>query len=471
MSQLELDFGNLGKRSESDSTWVHRFTNDALCIETEKWTFTFGLWDYLHGTWVTDRQTGLTTEIVHDWLPLNEIGTYRADKRPANAGDFYPIPRKWTDWCEISSAFVAYFNQIPARIRRVVGQLDGHQLLALDLIWQMPEFAWFLDEELASGRHHYFHACVELAGAERMHRRERCEFARQLMSEKRTKVLGDLIGVAQTKRSLRLLDKILDSEPWDAEWYQTLLSVASTSTGSKALSHSTSIDFIGLLVWLQLPELLRTSNLLRIFVNDSYEAKQFLARIENLFPYLSEEALQRMQDSLGTVNDNWTLMIWIETKLNDYFELIPFPSAPILGNRILTPLSSIQKMHREARKMRNCLASDIWGVCSGQRYYYHFDGFEPSTVLLERSDEDEWHFEEILGPGNSEVTRRTKLIVEAMVADQLPTKGPETSTPKSVSYKLLNGPSLANDNVPLPVTCLIQRDTAQLDYSFSRRAS
>ena len=143
----------------------------------------------------------------------------------------------------------------------------------------------------------------------------------------------------------------------------------------------------------------------------------------------------------------------------------------IPGNRILTPLSSIQKMHREARKMRNCLASDIWGVCSGQRYYYHFDGFEPSTVLLERSDEDEWHFEEILGPGNSEVTRRTKLIVEAMVADQLPTKGPETSTPKSVSYKLLNGPSLANDNVPLPVTCLIQRDTAQLDYSFSRRAS
>jgi len=447
MMQMELNFGTVPGAGELGATWVHRFTKNALCIETERWSFSFGLWGHLHGTWVTERRTGIAHEIVHDWQPLNRIGTYRADKRPRNEGDFYPLPRHWMAWCEISSAFVAYFNQIPARFRRVVGQLKGHQWLALDLIWQVPEFAWFLDEEIASGRRHYFHACAELAGAEQMSRRSRKEFAHFIMSAKRSVVLGKLTSIQLSKRSHRLLNKIEDEEVWDAEWYRELFMVSVTPSGSKAFSHAGSIDFYGIMHWNFLPPKLQLTNLLRLLVSNTSVADQFVYEIQDPLKLLPEGVLERVRTSLSNVTDHHSLACWPDNHLENFLASLPFPQSPIPGTEDLTPLDSASLMIEEARKMQNCLESDIWGVRSGARYYFHWNGTEDATVLLEKNDEDEWYFSEMLGTENDDVPRQTRLYVEALVDSQLSNQNPDIK-----SLVLLNGTLLANDNIPAPIS-------------------
>jgi len=404
----------------------------------------------LHGTWVTDRKTGKSQEIVHDWLPLNDLGTYRADQRPKHEGDFYPFPRHWLARCEISSAFVAYFNQIPARIRRVVGQLRGHQWLALDLIWQVPEFAWFLDEEIASGRRHYFHACVELAGAERMSRLKRGQFAQTLMSEKRAGVLTGLTGIRHSKRSHRLFSKVTDPEPWQESSYRNLLEIASTSPGAKAFSHAKKIEHEGISYWLSLPLQLKTINLLRLFVSDTSLIEHFNDEVGDIFWNISGDFLQRFRDSLIKITSHDNLFWWPYINLHALISTLPLPQPPIAGSEQLIPLRSSHELRIEALKMHNCLEAEYCNVLSGNRYYFHWDGSEHATVMLERNSEGEWQFGQILGPRNIKVSRQTRLYVEAMVEAQLPSRKIVSCKPDAQSFGPLQKVLLANDNLAGP---------------------
>ena len=448
MTQLELKYYDALGNGDDGSAWTHKFTLDTLTVDADRWKLAFGLWNKFHGAWITDRETGKSREIIPDWIPLNELGTYGTHPRPFHKGDFYPFPRNQYAKCKISSAFVAYFDQIPARIRRVVGQLRGHQWLALDLIWQVPEFAWFLDAEITDGRRHYFHACVELSGVERMSRSARRQFAISLMSRRRADFLSGLTGAQHTKKSCRLFAKMLGDEPWPTKSYKEILDIAGTKTGSKALCHAELIDFLGISLWLNLPALLQISNLLRLFVTDSYASMHFVAEIEAIFPRLSDGTLKRVRSSLVTVSDHWTLSTWVDRNLESYLKELPFPKPPVTGNENLLPLSSSDSMRREALSMRNCLDGEIRSVRAGARYYYHWSGSEDATILLEQNSENDWYFSQVLGLGNEPVSKQTRLYVEAVVEAQLSCKK------QNLHFQgLIRDVQLANDNASGPADC------------------
>ena len=98
--------------------------------------------------------------------------------------------------------------------------------------------------------------------------------------------------------------------------------------------------------------------------------------------------------------------------------------------------------------MGNCLDGDIFSVREGERYYYHWSGSEPATVLLEKNEDGDWYFSQILGPGNTAVSRQTRLYVEAIFDAQLQELGQAKQMPQESHFPLLQSVFLANDNVP-----------------------
>jgi hypothetical protein len=449
MTQLRLPFDGDPHPDCSGKNWGQRFTADALVIDMDRHSLTFGLWGKLHGVWVTDHETCVSREFLPDWQPLTELGTWRVPERTLLEEEYFPFPSNWLTCREVSSSFIAYFNQIPFRIRRVVGQLKGHQWLALDLIWQVPEFAWFLDTEIAEGRMHYFHACVELSEAQEMSRQGRELFARSLLSKRRSSVLSELTGFPNSRKSHRLFGKISGHEPWSALSYFNVMEVASTVSGAKALAHARTIAHEGITYWQELPYRLKTENLLRLFASSKTTVDLFYEETADLFWNVSDDVLERLRASLSTITNHESLTAWIDGKFQKLIEIHPLPGPPVRGGSQLVPLDSASGMYIEAHKMGNCLDGDIFSVRAGERYYYHWNGSEPATVLLEQSDSGDWYFSQILGPGNIGVSRQTRLYVEAIIDTQLQELGQVKMMPQKSYFPLLQGDFLANDNVPV----------------------
>jgi hypothetical protein len=448
MKQLKLPFDGIPGPGCSGADWRQRFTADALVIDMDRDSLTFGLWSKLHGVWVTDRETCRSKEYLPDWQPLSELGTWCAPERTLLEEDYFPFPSNWMTCCEVSSSFIAYFNQIPYRIRRVIGQLKGHQWLALDLIWQVPEFAWFLDTEIAEGRRHYFHACVELSGAQEMSRQCRALFARSLLSKRRSSILSELTGFPNSRKSHRLFGKISGHEPWSSLSYFNMLEVASTDTGAKAFAHARTIAHEGITYWQELPCRLKTENLLRLFASNKPSVDLFCEETADLFWNVSDDVAERLRASLSTITNHESLTGWIDGKFQKLIEIHPLPGPPIPGNSQFVPLDSASEMYIEAQKMANCLDGDIFSVRAGERYYYHWSGSEPATVLLEQSGDSDWYFSQILGPGNNSVSRQTRIFVEAIIDAQIQELGQVKTMPQKSHFPLLQGAFLANDNVP-----------------------
>jgi hypothetical protein len=382
------------------------------------------------------------------WQPLSELGTWCAPERTLLEEDYFPFPSNWMTCCEVSSSFIAYFDQIPYRIRRVIGQLKGHQWLALDLIWQVPEFAWFLDNEIAEGRRHYFHACVELSGVQMMPRQCRKLFARSLLSKRRSSILSELTGFPNSRKSHRLLGKISGRDPWSALSYFNMMEIASTASGAKALAHAQTIAHEGIAYWQELPCHLKTGNLLRLFASSKTIVDLFYEETADLFWNVSNDVLERLRASLSTITNHESLTGWIDGKFQKLIEIHPLPDPPVRGSSQLVPLDSASGMYIEAHKMGNCLDGDIFSVRAGERYYYHWNGSEPATVLLEQSDSGDWYFSQILGPGNTGVSRQTRLYAEAIIDAQLKNRGQVKMMPQKSHFPLLQADFLANDNVP-----------------------
>jgi len=145
MEQLEMDFDSSSGRNAPMGPQRYRFNGNALVVDYADRQLLFGLWDRLHGFWRL-HGTGGSEEVAppHWWRPLNEQGVWSlSEDAPNSRVDFVPRPGKSNLRYEANAAFVAYFDAIPRRIRRLVGGLESYQWLALDLIWQVPEFAAF----------------------------------------------------------------------------------------------------------------------------------------------------------------------------------------------------------------------------------------------------------------------------------------------------------------------------------------
>ena len=209
MNQLEFKLTQRNGHRSSPVYWRYRFAKDGLVEELGNTRYVYGLWHRLFGCWQVNTETGASREIIPTWEILHSNGIWADPVEVRFPEDNVRAERFSEKWrFEANAAFAGFFSDIPQRFRCVVGSLGCHQWLALDLIWQCPEFARFLDQELFEASEQYVFACFALAKAQRLPRSGRMSFARSLMHRKRYEFLSEITGIRCTKATLRVLNKL-----------------------------------------------------------------------------------------------------------------------------------------------------------------------------------------------------------------------------------------------------------------------
>jgi hypothetical protein len=445
MEQLEMHFDPAHGLDLPLGPRRYRFTRDALVVDYDGRQLLFGLWNRLHGFWHR-YPAGGSDEVVphHWWQPLNEQGVWSlSENAPNSRVDFVPGSGKSRLRYEANAAFVAYFDAIPRRIRRLVGRLESYQWMALDLIWQVPEFAAFLDDDIHEGSIQYFfacsalaneiYACCDVADPLTMSRADRREFAISIMKTRRPEFLTRLSGIECTKSSLRMLSK-LGNTAYLPQYYRALLEAARDPAAAKVLAHASQINPIGIRAWLALPVPARLPNLLEILIAEADLAGE-LAAIILQFSNDRPEIWHRMGQSLSKIREADQITKWCDRWNSRILGEVDFPKPPFAGCGRLRPLSSGPEMKRESREMRNCLDDLIGDVLWDGAYFYHWGGAQPATIMLETCPEQGWRVGQILGPGNEEVDAGLAGHITDLIGQRLrptPTEIPQQSSRESL---------------------------------------
>lgn len=408
--------------------WLYRFEQGTLLEELDGRHYVYGLWDNLFGCWEVDAKSHTTGEIVPTWIPLNARGVWRdhLDVRFENAARFGCLfSPKWR--YEANAAFAAFFSSIPARIRSVVAPFGRHQWVALDMIWQVPGFAHFLDDEIFNGSQQYVLACLAFANAASLSRADRRDLATSIMQAKRTELLSNLSGQTVSRKSLRLLYK-LGERPCDREIYSGLLNITNQENLSKALSHADAIDPQILEFVCGLPKNFLIPNLARMFFEHPKICRSLLPRdntnsnfqiIVDLYPRLSRQWRDRTMSSLATVTDADGLTAWSDQWSARIISILQFPSPPFEATPDLTPLTTAAAMQQEGRDMQNCVSEMISSVVAGDVYFYRAAFAEPATVMVKNSRDTGWRFAEAHGFDNQPLPSQTLQALEVEIARSL----------------------------------------------------
>ena len=419
---MELEFG-LGVPSAE--SWRYSFTKDALVDDEGERRLILGLWDRMFGAWELRR--GRPREIVPSWRMFRRNGSWRdpvevfSDLNPHRIAT-WPAKRRH----HARAAFTAFFSSIPAHFRALVGPMKWHQWIALDLIWQEPEFAGFLERELFNGNGQYVYAALALASAHRQSRARRRSLARAIMRRPRHEVIAGLAGAPRSKPMLRALSK-LDAEPHSGVFYRRLADVLEDPERVKLLAHAEAFNAEAVYAVADLgPEFVRP-NVIPLLGS----GERFLAcvrDIERRARHRSPDIRARIGQSLGQVRTIPDLLRWHERWEGRLAGDPPFPPPPIPGNDTLRPLISAHAMRAEARNMQNCIHTYIDPVLDEEAYFYHWHGPEPSTVMLGLDDDGgAWQCAEILGFDNAVVTDRTERYVGGLIERQLRDSPPLSS--------------------------------------------
>jgi hypothetical protein len=408
--------------------WLYRFEQGTLLEELDGRRYVYGLWDNLFGCWEVDANSHTSSEIVPTWIPLNARGVWRdhLDIRFENAARFGSLfSPKWR--YEANAAFAAFFSSIPTRIRGVVAPLGRHQWVGLDMIWQVPEFAHFLDEEFFNESHQYVLACLVLANASTLSRADRRKLATSIMQAKRTELLSNLSGRTVSRKSLRLLYK-LGEHPCDREVYSGLLNITNQENLSKALSHADAIDPQILEFVCGLPEQFLIPNLARIGFDYPKKCRSLLTEdnvgsnfqtIVDLYPRLSRQWRDRTMSSLAAVTDADGLIAWSDQWSARLIAILRFPEPPFSATPHLTPLMTAADMQQEGRDMQNCVSGMIGRVVAGEVYFYRAAFAEPATVMVKKSRDAGWRFAEAHGYDNQPLPSQTLQALEVEITRSL----------------------------------------------------
>ena len=433
MRQLEFNLTSRDENRASIETWKYRFTKSAMVEELGRTRYIYGLWEKLFGCWQVDIRTNKSREIIPTWAPLNPNGVWRDHLEIRTTGVrrlSQVFPSRWR--YEANAAFAGLFSGIPQRIRSVVGPLGRYQWLALDLIWQQPDFARFLDEEIFNGTEQFVLACFTLAEGEKFLRTERNEFARMLMRNRRTELLSAISGVDCGKATLRALNKLGD-DPCYKSVYQAVIECMADGKTAKAFSHAEAIYHVSVEALNTLPREFLLPNIAWVFLTD-FAAAQNLYRLMDdtsgssirvlvgIFPGAPGDLRERAMHSLTRVRNFAQFLKWTIRWEKRFSEAVEFPSPPVCRRGPLVPLTSTEAMRDEALQMQNCLAGLISSVIDGDVYFCHWDGGERATVKLGRGLGTDWRFEQVLGFDNEPLGEQTesyiRLFVERLLHEQ-----------------------------------------------------
>lgn len=426
MRQLELNLTPRSEHRASVDPWRYRFTDNALIEEWGGRRIVYGLWEKLFGCWIVDINNYRSREIVPTWRPLNRNGVWRDQAEIRRFGGAPPPKALASKWrYEANAAFAGYFTGIPHRLRAVVAPLDHHQWLGLDLAWQEPRFADFLDAEFFNGTEQYVYACFELAKAANLNRARRRHFVETLLHCKRTEFMAEITGHPCSRTTLRVINK-LGGEPLSAELYRTVIACMNDTRAAKALCHAECIDPDTIQVLSHLPSEFLVPGVVRILLEDPALATCWLEdgytgmlgvtrHLQELLSSAPDAWRSRIMTALRGVSDVEELGNWAARWQDRLTEFLRFPPPPFPTQGRLAPIATAAEMRSEARRMRNCLRRKIASVIDNRAYFFHWDGEEQATVLIENESGRGWRFTEALGRDNTRLSPQTVAYICALV--------------------------------------------------------
>jgi hypothetical protein len=417
VQQIELGL-NASLDSGVIPLWRCRFTKNTLVEELGGSRVEFGLWDRLFGCWEISDDGHRATEFVPEWPILSGTGMWLRGPTVADPSKKnFPISarRRWPS----EAAFSAYFSTIPQVYRRLVSCLGRFQWIALDLIWQNPEFAQFLDREIFDNGPQYLYACFVFGNSTALSRRERRSLSMELMYSKRSDLLSRLAGEDCTRSFLKALPKLGDT-PFDRSTYTCLLKAVKDPEITRLIAHASSLPEAFLQSIGSIPRIFFLPNVVTILTDLVDEEigdliLYYLGEINHLSARAGGDFPVRAANSLKTAGTIDAFMEWYDKWSEHLFSKIHFPPAPLQTHASLEPLTSRSAMRSEALDMQNCLDTCVSEVLDGDVYYYRWTGDERATLCIQPVAQDRWGLAEILGFGNEQVSSELKKFAGSLV--------------------------------------------------------
>jgi len=383
---------------------------DALVEDLGTSRHVYGLWSRLFGCWRVAVESGRSREIVPHQPILGGRGAATAARIE------HPVfgPGALMDATsrrQASGAFAAYFAEVPSRLRVLVAPMGRYQWLGLDLAWQVEGFARFAEDEMHGRRGHYLYACLALAGAAGRPRHRRRALALAMMRRRRREVLGEIVGRPVSAAALRALARLPEG-PCAAWVYEWLIALAADPVRLRVLAHLPEIAPVHLLVLGQLPDgaidAKAVARLSRLAA-----APAAVETVTRLLAELPKAARRQAVAGLGTRRGEGE--DWLDRWLGRWQARLPFPAPPFATSARLRPLASATALRDEGRQMRNCLGDMLGEVLAGDIYFFHWDGREPATVMVERGPSGAWRAGAALGPGNAPLAPATRGAIAAEI--------------------------------------------------------
>ena len=391
--------------------WSVRVTDEAIIIESGSRALVLGLWTSRFGWWAVDWKTGdyqtpaLTVPVLSPygapspWPAILGSAFFGRTLMPLNKSQ---LPLTINDSSQLAAGAIAkWLYQVPLEIRRLVVPFGDLQMGILEEMWRQPEFSAFVATEMATGNLQFIYASLSLSSFLHRSTNERQTLIDRIMHEKRTCLLADLAGGACRRSALRYL-VFFGDQMMAPDDYRTLLAdpVGGLRKGLSSVLRTQGMeleDFISSV---------REINLRRValILLDRHAAKlisQVVTATKTHF------CLQNLADSLGAAIGDGDLNKWADEWFRRVAAMAAFPPPPLKTIYPLEPLSSLDAMRSEARKMRNCLADLIDKVFSGERYYYRWLGSERATVEFIVRNNSGLRIGAINGVGNRPVGKET----------------------------------------------------------------
>ena len=405
MNQLAPDLKDESQQQPL-GTWRYDYSSKSLVEEVGETKYIYGSWGHLFGCWKTTPDGNETREIIPFWqfMDLNGVWLDSDIDFRRRFPDFNQ-PRSLKGCRHERAAFVAYLSTIPRSIRSLVAPFNRYSWFLLDLIWQVPKFARFLDREIQINSGQFIIATLALANAYSFSRKNRREIAELMMTKKRSELLFALEKNIKPSLFLKIVNRLRNTYHYNPEFYRHLAKATNCPKRARILTHEQNPrhDFVVALSYL--PDELLQTHTIRYFC-DNWENECVVQDVMDLLDMVSPEIRARVADSLNSaksIEDTERLM---HRWSNDLVNIVDFPAPPLPAHKDLRPLLSLKAMKNEAFDMRNCLADMIHEVVSGLYYYYHWYGPEPVTLCLHCNDSTTnktWTFHHAAGYKNKEL--------------------------------------------------------------------
>ena len=210
MMQTGLDLAE-SKPVTKAVPWRYQYSDKSLVEEVHDTRYIYGNWDHLFGCWKQETNSKQPTEIIPHWLLIDENGVW-VQSDEAFQLKFPKIgARQSTKWKhQERAAFIAYISSIPRSIRSLVAPFGQYSWILLDMIWQMPKFKKFLDQEIRINHGQYIVAVLALAKVRDITRGARRQIALDIMQTKRKLVIDSLVTSSKTSMFIKFLPKVIN---------------------------------------------------------------------------------------------------------------------------------------------------------------------------------------------------------------------------------------------------------------------